>query len=174
MKYPLLLMLLITTQAAAKVYKWVDEQGKVHYSDTPIEGAEVVKLKSHTHNKMVLPKAINRSVTQQPEAIQYQLQIDSPSSEATIRDNNGDFTVTASMTPPPPFGSKFKLILDGQPWGVAQTDSLFQLKQIDRGEHSIAVQAIAANGKVLATTPSRVIYLHRAITRVPRPQPRSN
>ncbi len=33
------------TAVAAEVYKWVDEQGKVHYGDRPLPGAQSVRLK---------------------------------------------------------------------------------------------------------------------------------
>lgn len=40
------LVLSLTLEANAKVYKWVDENGKIHYSDKPIDKkSEVVKMK---------------------------------------------------------------------------------------------------------------------------------
>lgn len=39
-----LIALAVATPAAfADVYRWVDAQGEVHYSDRPVEGAELVK-----------------------------------------------------------------------------------------------------------------------------------
>lgn len=33
-----------TTATAAGVYRWVDEQGRVHYSDVPVTGAQSINL----------------------------------------------------------------------------------------------------------------------------------
>jgi len=40
-KLLLILTLLITSPALAQVYKWTDADGRVHFSDTPVHGAEV-------------------------------------------------------------------------------------------------------------------------------------
>ena len=174
MKYPLLLILLLSTHVGAAVYKWVDEQGTVHYSDTPVEGAQQIELKDNTHNTVVLPKPIDRAISGETEAVQYQLTITTPEPEATVRNNNGDFTVSAMMLPEAPKGSRFQLLLDGKTVGSPQGNPVFQLRGIDRGEHQISVQAINAQGLTLAETEPRVIFLHRATYKPPRPQPRSN
>lgn len=175
MKYAIFTLLLLAFHAQAVVYKWVDENGNVHYSDTPVEGAIEVELKENTHNNVVLPPAPKLNPTT-PEAVNvsYSMQIESPAAEATVRNNNGDFTVSASISPKPPLTTRYQLLLDGSPHGTPQDGPWFQLRGIDRGEHSIQVQALNGSGKVLATTASRIIYLHRAIARAPRPQPRSN
>jgi hypothetical protein len=38
--------LLLAGSASAGVYKWVDQDGKVHYSDKPVAGAEEQKIKA--------------------------------------------------------------------------------------------------------------------------------
>ncbi|MCL2915286.1 DUF4124 domain-containing protein [Shewanella corallii] len=174
MKYPLLILLLLSTPVGAAVYKWVDEHGNVHYSDTPVEGAQQIELKDNTHNTVVLPKPIRISEPTEVEAVQYQLQISTPEQEATVRNNNGDFSVSAMMTPEAPNGSRFQLMLDGKEWGSPRARPVFQLRGIDRGEHTIAVKALNAQGQTLTETEPRVIFLHRATYKPPRPQPRSN
>lgn len=44
---PLLALLLATTSQAgtAKTYRWVDDKGRVHYSDVPVPSAEQVDVK---------------------------------------------------------------------------------------------------------------------------------
>lgn len=43
--FTLLGMLALSLSVQANVYKWVDKDGKVHYSDKPQPNAEVVELK---------------------------------------------------------------------------------------------------------------------------------
>jgi len=44
-------LLLFTVLSQAAVYKWIDKDGKVHYSDKPIENSDVVEFKSNTQNQ---------------------------------------------------------------------------------------------------------------------------
>jgi len=55
------------------------------------------------------------------------------------------------------------ILMDDQVIGPPQETPIFSLKNIDRGEHSFVIKAVAQNGKQLATTPPRKIFLHRAI-----------
>lgn len=41
----LLLALLLPNLAAAEIYRWIDEQGRVHFGQRPAAGAEVVEVK---------------------------------------------------------------------------------------------------------------------------------
>ncbi|MCF1427904.1 MAG: DUF4124 domain-containing protein [Shewanella sp.] len=173
MKILLLTVALLSLPLQAEVYRWVDEQGVVHYSDTPIEGAVIIELNENTHNKMVLP-TLQGSAQEQTDAVNYEVLITEPEQQATIRDNNGDFKVVASVSPQPPKGTRYQLLLDGQDWGSAQAQPLFQLTGIDRGEHTLSIKVYNPAGKLLTTTPERIIYLHQAFTRPTfRPQPRS-
>jgi hypothetical protein len=155
-----LLALCLTAQAA--VYKWVDKDGKVHYSDKPQENAEVVDLKETSTNqiRMEIPAAVPRS-SDKPEAIEYQISILSPDPDATIRDNDGNFDVSANVTPDKPANALWVLRIDGKVWEDPLDVPLFKVKGIDRGEHSIEVQLIARNGKVIASSEPRTLFLHR-------------
>lgn len=39
-------LLLVSAAAAAEMYRWVDAEGEVHYSDRPARGAEEVQIKT--------------------------------------------------------------------------------------------------------------------------------
>lgn len=43
----LLLIVFYPVVSFAAVYKWVDESGRVHYSDTPVKGAEVKQFNNN-------------------------------------------------------------------------------------------------------------------------------
>ncbi|MFB2687029.1 DUF4124 domain-containing protein [Shewanella mangrovisoli] len=172
----LISLLLLSLFAQATVYKWVDKDGKVHYSDEPHPNAEVVELKEKTLNQIALPPVKNDADDSQViQQIQYQVVITSPTEEETVRDNNGDFQVTATVTPEIKSQYLMALKLDGQTVGQPQVGGIFQLKHIDRGEHTIVVDAMTQNGKVFASSSPRKIFLHQAaMNPVPKKQPKSN
>lgn len=51
----LMVLLTVSAAASAEVWRWVDSQGRVHYSDVPIEGATLVEgvTSRHTNREVV-------------------------------------------------------------------------------------------------------------------------
>ncbi len=163
---PLISLLLLSMVAQATVYKWVDKEGKVHYSDEPQPNAEVVTLKEKTLNQLTSPALATDSANAPViEEIKYQVVITSPEEEATLRDNNGDFEVSATVFPELKSQYLMRLSLDGQLVAPPQASNVFKLTGIDRGEHIIVIDAMTQNGKVLASSPPRKIFLHQAAKR---------
>ncbi|GIU04508.1 DUF4124 domain-containing protein [Shewanella glacialipiscicola] len=160
-------LMLFSMLAQAVVYKWVDKDGKVHYSDEPQPNAQIVELKDKTLNQISLPqpKTDIDDVNQAIESIQYQVNITAPNEEETVRDNNGDFEVVATITPELKGQYLMAIKLDGKPIGQPQVGNIFQLKNIDRGQHTLVVDAMTQNGKVFASSPPRKIFLHQATKR---------
>ncbi|MGI2195885.1 DUF4124 domain-containing protein [Shewanella baltica] len=160
-------LVLFSMLAQATVYKWVDKDGKVHYSDEPQPNAQVVELKEKTLNQIALPlpKTDSNNANQAIESIQYKVNITSPAEEETVRDNNGDFDVVATITPELKSQYLMVLKLDGTPVVQPQIGGTFKLKNIDRGEHTLVVDALTQNGKVFASSSPRKIFLHQAAKR---------
>lgn len=159
-------LLLFTVMSHAAVYKWIDKDGKIHYSDKPITNSEVVEFKSNTQNQITI-QAPKSSASDKEEQIkpstQYTMSILTPKEDETIRDNNGDITIMATITPDLKPKHLLVILMDDKVIGPPQETPIFSLKNIDRGEHSFVIKAVAQNGKQLATTPPRKIFLHRAI-----------
>ena len=181
MRIALILLILLSTMFAhATVYKWVDENGKVHFSDEPIKNAEVVEFKENTQNNIKLPEVTALpSVPSDPavKSIDYKMSIASPTEEETIRNNEGDITIITNISPQLASSHQLGLFMDGKQMGSKQTIGLFKLTNIDRGEHSFVVKAFDKSGKKIASTPTRKIFLHRTNLNQPkfiRPQPRTN
>jgi hypothetical protein len=149
--------------STAKIYVWVNESGELVYSDTPKPGAEEVKTKpgnvfksSSNVDSQVLDIQKNKIEDN------YQVVIDMPQNNATIRDNTGSITVRGSIKPIFKSGLKVQLILDDKPYMKAKTHAMFALKNIDRGEHQIKMQLLNEKGKVIALSKSITFYMHRA------------
>ena len=56
------LLLLCSYSADAEIYKWIDEQGKVHFTDNPPSNkqAEEVKLKINTYSSVEIKPLVER------------------------------------------------------------------------------------------------------------------
>jgi hypothetical protein len=93
---------------AAVVYKWIDADGVVHFSDQPVEGAErIVTSSGSYHGIMTGPTETgSASLSDRPRAAatlaNAQVTIVSPAHEQTF---SGEETVTAALTvEPAPIG----------------------------------------------------------------------
>ena len=164
-RFSLLLCLLVTgCLSAATLYKVVNKDGTVTYTDRPVEGAVEVSFKGL--NSAVMPamatpnRPQSQGVKRQEKALpEFQLVMLSPSEGETIRNNQGNLTVTAQLSPA---GSgQFLLYIDDQ---LKDTQGLpkFSLTNLDRGERVIQVKFRHNSGKILASTPKRTIFLHKA------------
>ena len=57
-----ILLFLLHATAQAEIYKWVDDQGKSHFSDTPVDGikTETVELKINTYTAVEITPLLER------------------------------------------------------------------------------------------------------------------
>ena len=164
---PILLLasLLATTAVFAQAYRWVDEDGVVHYSDRPIEGAEEV----------VLPKAntttVRRVERDKPEAqppppsgpVRYQnLAISSPTPEETLWNIGGQLTVQIQVTPALQQGHRMRLYFDGEGQDISSTT--VQLEEVWRGEHNLQVEILNETGMpLIRSNPLRFYVQQRTV-----------
>ncbi|GLP97594.1 DUF4124 domain-containing protein [Paraferrimonas sedimenticola] len=165
MRHLLVLFAVISFASSAAVYRWVDENGKVHYSDEPEKGvkAEQIEVKEASSISVSLPKVADVKEQQpQAEPIDYKLSIRSPNNEETIRNNNGNFEVHVDIAPKLSPSHRLALYLNGKAYSVPQRNGMFRLVNIDRGEHNLSAKLIDKNGKVLASSAETKVFLHRA------------
>ena len=164
-----LLLLLLTLSIAtpvnastAKVYVWRNENGELVYSDTPRPGAEEVKtkpgnvIKSYTSVETQVLDINTKKIEEK-----YQVVINQPENNITIRDNTGSVLIIGSIKPIFKSGLRVQLILDGQPYKKPQNHSRFSLRNIDRGEHQIKIKLLNGKGKVIASSNTITFYMHR-------------
>ena len=158
--YIFCLLLLCNRVSAQVVYKTVKADGSVVYSDVNSQGAVPIKLLSI--NTVVVPvlnktssqtfsKTTNQNnhIKKVKFEVQYLVSILSPEAEQTLRDNAGAVTVSASVLPKKV--GKFQLIFDGQIFKT-QTKNQFQLRNVNRGAHTIKVNFLDNSGKILASS----------------------
>lgn len=157
----LLLAANLSFASSTKIYVWVDENGKVVYSDTPRPGAEEVEVKE----KNVISSNIDTSILDiNPKVIEdkFEVSITQPEPNQTIRDNTGSLLVQGRIKPLFKQGFKIRLLLDNEIYKKPQSFAQFRLSNIDRGEHQLKLELIDDKGKVIASSTPVTFYMHRA------------
>ena len=140
------------------IYKVINEDGSISFSDTPSQAGVEVKLSAiNTANQLATPKA-RTTEKEAEEPVNYKLNIESPAPEATIRNNEGRVRVTASMTPSAE--GKYYLSLGNEEH--TSDSGTFSLSGVPRGEHIYQVSFKDNTGKVIALSEARTLYLHQA------------
>lgn len=162
-------MLLAPVLSHAKIYKTVDEDGNVAYSDTPPADAAVraestIELEiNNTYNaEQSTPVPTNDpikgsrpgdiisaddSAVPANSAATYQtIAITAPAADANLRSNSGDVTLSISLQPGLVPGDQVRFFLDGKPVGTVTGTSL-SLTNIDRGTHTLAAVVLDGAGK---------------------------
>jgi hypothetical protein len=164
--YLLLLTLIITLlscsvlAASTKIYVWRSDDGVLVFSDSPKPGAEEVDVREPNTASSVDTSMLD--LTPQVIKDDYQVEINQPKENATIRDNTGSVYVTGSIKPIFKQGLTIQLYLDNKPYEKPQPHSMFVLRDIDRGEHIIKMKLLNEKGKVIASSNPITFYMHRA------------
>jgi hypothetical protein len=162
---------ILPTLGLAAVYKWVDEEGNVVFSDRPRDGAEEVKLPEvSTYTPAPLPVP-EEPAPAQGEAPGYpQLTIEEPAADATIWDAQGNVPVQLTLKPEldTTAGHKIRITIDGVKQAQESTNPRFVLTNVARGTHTLQVSVIDADGKVLTSSDPVTFHLHRPIAN-PKP-----
>ncbi|MEB0227921.1 DUF4124 domain-containing protein [Pseudomonas sp. 10S4] len=148
----LLMLLLIALPAAAQIYKYTDAAGNTAYSNQPPDGVkaqpvELPPLNSVAPSAPTAPPAEATSREQSRSAYEV-LELTGLPTEEALRANNGTFTVSVLIKPRLQGPHLFRLLLDNQPYGQPSNVPILQLVNIDRGDHSLAVQVISGENLV--------------------------
>lgn len=161
------LMWICSVAAAATVYKWVDDNGVVHYSDQPHENAEKVPLKApQTYTAPKLPATPAQpektgSAPQKPAQLYQSCAISEPTPDQMYMNTD---TVTAGVTTQPAVrpGDTAVVTLDGQRVpGVPASGGQFTISPVDRGTHSIQVTIQDPNGAAICSSPAVTFHVHQ-------------
>jgi len=163
----------IVPAMAAEAWRWKDDKGVVHYSDTPVAGAERVQLPTPPNIGTVAtpapapPPAV-------PEPFKYtECVVLAPGNDQTF---NAVSTVTASLRISPPLqrDDRIQVVLDGQPYGAWPARMLtFKLENLSRGTHTLSVLVVGAEKKSLCMGPGISFHVHQPSLLSPtKPKPK--
>lgn len=158
--------LLLPGLALGAVYKLIQPDGTVLFSDEPFPGAEkidVPPINVYTPPELPLDSSpaapLPGSLAQVAEGYQ-RVEIVNPGPETVVR--NTTFTVDVEVLIEPPLRSGHTLIpvLDGTPL-APRSSPQFELNEIYRGAHTLEVQLQHTDGEILAASPPVTFYVHQ-------------
>jgi len=178
-------MLAASSQAAgSRIYKTVDEDGNVVFTDVPPkEGEKSQAVAVETPNTFDPAPGtaetrdawnIDQSAdAEQTDSVGYQsAAIVSPSDDSSVRENAGNVSVVAELEPELQPGHKVRLMLDGKPEQEGR-QTAFMLLNVDRGTHSANIEVVDASGNVLIVSEPITFTLQRysILNAPPKPTP---
>ena len=151
--------LLGSAAQAVPVYRWVDETGRVNYSDRPAPGAVRIEVPAGAPSPAAGPAAAppqtRAMVPQLSAAAPYEaLEVLEPAPLATLWGTGGKVGIAIGVSPDLQSGHRVGLYLDGERAGPASRATRFEIEAVPRGEHTVrAVVLDAADRELLRSAP---------------------
>ena len=166
-----LIAVLGASAAMAQAYTWVDEDGIVHYSDKPREGAVEIQLPRDTRPLRrtapppAAPEAQDDNATTASGPFSYDsIEISSPAAEETLWNIGGVLNVTLNVQPALQPGHRVRVYFDGKEQMV--NGSSFQIQDVYRGVHNLQAEVLDETGKLMGRSlPNRFYVQQNTIVR---------
>lgn len=159
---------------AVPVWTWVDANGTVHYSDTPVPGAREIELSSAQGFSVPTPARTTRgdSQTEQSPAGNYQtLSVASPGPQETLWSIGSTLNVLVELAPALQPTHRLDLVLDGQRLQLNSNRLQFTVPNVFRGEHTLQAVVVDSAGEVLQSSPPVTFYVQQTSIQNPNSLP---
>ncbi len=163
----LLFALFSSTNALAQMYKWVDEEGNISYSDQPpYKGAETLQAPPLSTVPAANTAKKKTTASAEPKKVitKYSyLKIVSPENDATVRNNAGTLSISFAIKPAlnTEQGHYFSLTMDGKTVQDKLASTSVSLNDVDRGTHKLLISVKNKKGKTLRKSKPVTVYIHR-------------
>ena len=161
-----LIAVLAAGAVMAQAYTWVDEDGVVHYSDRPREGATEIQLPRDARPTRRIAAARTAPAPQQDEAAEPaeafsydSIEISSPGPEETLWNIEGVLNVTLNVQPALQPGHRVRVYFDGKEQMV--NGSSFQIQEVYRGVHNLQAEVLDETGKLMARSQPNRFYVQQ-------------
>lgn len=151
----------------AKIYRWKDADGNLHFSDKPQKGATEVHLpKPQTFKPPVNPDDVPSVVEQlknktAPAKVYQSLTIMQPKDDQAVRSNNGNVAVQVKSDPEMRDTDELTVYLDGELKNGAQNGQVINLEGLDRGTHTLQAKIMSQSGETLIESNTISFHLLR-------------
>ena len=152
--------------AAETIYKVVDEEGNVTFTDTPPNDADAMVephsiLGTNTTPAVATAPEDAVKIDQADAEASYVTRIVSPANESTIPMGPGDFMVEAEVSPGLDNEERLILLLDGEAVGAPQSFPQWQLTNVFRGAHRLQVVRVSKTGAAQSQSTEHTVYVMR-------------
>ncbi|WP_372973015.1 DUF4124 domain-containing protein [Marinobacter sp.] len=149
----------------AEVYRQVDKDGNVTFTDDPQGKAERVNVKPATTITMPKPETVEQQLDEEDGEIGDQKAYESvtflaPADDEAFHSGSGNVEFQVASDPGLRQGHRFEITLDGQPVGQT-TSGTVSVSNVFRGTHNAGVNVINADGERVFTGESISFTIHR-------------
>lgn len=150
--------------SAQAIYRTVDEDGRVTYSDRPPadeqerEEAQLPPINSAAETR---PRARGQQQNrEQRDAVRYQVDILSPAPESSVPPGQRDLNIVVGLDRDLRPGD-FLAIYRNDELLTETRERQFLVQEITRGSHQIEVEVISADGELLGASEPVTVHVHR-------------
>lgn len=182
MRWLIALILFCPVLCTAEIYRWVDENGVVNYSDTAHPGAEQIEIGEIQTTRFATPTAPPEQASKpssESNGKSYEsVTIQRPQPEETLWNLEGMLDVQVAVKPTLRSGDRLALYLDGQAVaGVPAGATSFTIDKVYRGMHTLRAAVRDPDGRELGTSPAITFFVQQTSVANPptgpRPSPRT-
>jgi hypothetical protein len=173
----LLSTLLVTPVSGAPAWTWVDANGTVHFSDTPVPGARQIELTGAQGFGAPPPPAPASAAptgpgptsqsTPRPASPYRTITIVSPASQETLWNIGGNLNVQVAIEPRLQPGHRLDLLIDGQRRNLNATGTQLSIPEVFRGVHTLLALVVDARGTEIARSPPTSFIVQQTSTQNP-------
>jgi len=164
MRVLLMFLMVVAWAASADVYKTVDKDGHVIYSDSPTtDKAQKVELReiNTVPPAELMPNSTSmESSGVREEKITYSIEIVSPRADVTIPPGQRDLAIAVSMDRPLRGDHLLVYFMNGELLEETTMTSIV-VKDVPRGSHTLVVEAIDESGQSLGTSAPVIVNVIR-------------
>lgn len=155
--------------AQATVYRWVDADGTVHFSDQPHQGATEIQVQEpQTYSapkpapSINAPAAAAAAARAKTSNFRYtSCAVGSPASESTIGDVDS-VSVTVALDPAVRPSDHVSVSYDGTPLpGSGSASTTFAITPLDRGAHTLTVSVTDSSGAPMCQSGPVTFYVRQ-------------
>lgn len=149
--------LLCAANVSAELYKWIDQDGGVHYTDKrPDDSAQQQELSGY------LSRISNKK---KPEVAEDEnpytaFTIASPGQGDTVRNEGSTMDIVVNIDPPLTVKHFLQIYLDGLEVGEKTKSTELTLQQLKKGTHRLQAKIIDEAGQIISTT-EEVTFMFR-------------
>ena len=135
----LLVLIGVAVAVNAAVYRWIDSDGTVTYSDRPQPGSERLKLTPlQTYSPAPVPTDVAPAPKKSREVEDYEeFAILAPRNDATFRNNGGNIDVQLKLEPTLRGTHAVGILLNDRTVGEPGSTMSLTLSNLDRGTHRL-------------------------------------
>lgn len=170
MKYIFVILLLLAQVVQADIYRSVNADGEVIFTDVPGAGAERVQLPEVSTYKPPPRKQPTGIVSagnagEAGAGTPYKsFKASTPENEASIWDNEGIVTLALTLEPALLIsnGHRIQFFLDGKPDGEPEISLSHTYRDIERGSHALSAAVVDVEGNSVISASPVTISLHKA------------